>query len=47
MLADHFGGNYGISMAIISGLIAIAVAGLAGFGPQAKEVQFTGATATE
>jgi MFS transporter, SHS family, lactate transporter len=47
MLADHFGGNYGISMAIISGLIAIAVAGLAGFGPQAKEVQFTGAPATE
>ena len=46
MLANHFGGNYGISMAIISGLIAIAVAGFAGFGPQAKEVEFTGATAT-
>jgi SHS family lactate transporter-like MFS transporter len=47
MLADHFGGNYGISMAIISGLIAIAVAGFAGFGPQAKEVQFTHTPATE
>lgn len=47
MLADHFGGNYGISMAIISGLIAIAVAGFAGFGPQAKEVQFTHMPATE
>jgi SHS family lactate transporter-like MFS transporter len=45
MLADHFGGNYGISMAAISGLIAIAVAGFAGFGPQAKEVEFTGAAA--
>jgi SHS family lactate transporter-like MFS transporter len=47
MLADHFGGNYGISMAIISGLIAIAVAGFAGFGPQAKEVEFTHTPATE
>jgi MFS transporter, SHS family, lactate transporter len=47
MLADHFGGNYGVSMAIISGLIAIAVAAFAGFGPQAKEVQFAGAAATE
>jgi SHS family lactate transporter-like MFS transporter len=47
MLADHFGGNYGISMAIISGLIAIAVAGFAGFGPQAKEVEFTHMPATE
>ena len=40
-LAKHFGGNYGISMAIISGLIGVAVAAFAGFGPQAKEVQFT------
>jgi len=47
MLADHFGGNYGVSMAIISGLIAIAVAGFAGFGPQAKEVEFTHVPATE
>ena len=47
ILADHFGGNYGISMAIISGLIAIAVAGFAGFGPQAKEVEFTHTPATE
>jgi SHS family lactate transporter-like MFS transporter len=47
MLADHFGGNYGISMAIISGLIAIAVAGFAGFGPQAKEVEFTHTPVTE
>jgi len=46
-IADHFGGNYGISMAVISGLIAIAVAGFAGFGPQAKEVRFTHAPATE
>src|SRR5579859_7664484 len=46
ILADHFGGNYGVSMAIISGLIAIAVAGFAGFGPQAKEVQFTHMPAT-
>jgi len=46
-LANHFGGNYGISMALISGLIAFAVAGVAGFGPQAKEVQFTHTPATE
>jgi SHS family lactate transporter-like MFS transporter len=46
MLADHFGGNYGISMAVICGLIAIAVAGFAGFGPQAKEVEFSGSAAS-
>jgi MFS transporter, SHS family, lactate transporter len=45
-LAEHFGGNYGISMAIISGLIGVAVAAFAGFGPQAKEVRFTHAPAT-
>jgi MFS transporter, SHS family, lactate transporter len=47
MLAEHFGGNYGISMAIISGLIGVAVAAIAGFGPQAKEVEFTHTAATE
>jgi MFS transporter, SHS family, lactate transporter len=46
-LAEHFGGNYGISMAIISGLIGVAVAAIAGFGPQAKEVVFTHTPATE
>jgi SHS family lactate transporter-like MFS transporter len=46
-LAKHFGGNYGISMAIISGLIGVAVAAIAGFGPQAKEVVFTHTPATE
>jgi len=45
-LAEHFGGNYGISMAIISGLIGVAVAAFAGFGPQAKEVRFTQTPAT-
>jgi len=46
-LAEHFGGNYGISMAIISGVIGVAVAAFAGFGPQAKEVRFTHRLATE
>jgi SHS family lactate transporter-like MFS transporter len=46
-LAKDFGGNYGISMALISGLIGIAVAAFAGFGPQAKEVQFTHTPAAE
>jgi MFS transporter, SHS family, lactate transporter len=46
-LAEHFGGNYGISMAIISGVIGVAVAAFAGFGPQAKEVSFTQTPATE
>jgi MFS transporter, SHS family, lactate transporter len=46
-LAEHFGGNYGVSMAIISGLIGVAVAAIAGFGPQAKEVEFTHTPATE
>jgi len=46
-LAEHFGGNYGVSMAIISGLIGVTVAAIAGFGPQAKEVEFTHTPATE
>jgi SHS family lactate transporter-like MFS transporter len=46
-VAEKFGGNFGAVMAIVTGLVAFAVAGFAGFGPQAKEVQFTGAAATE
>jgi MFS transporter, SHS family, lactate transporter len=44
-LAESFGGNFGAVMAIITGLVAFAVAGFAGFGPQAKEVLFTGPAA--
>ena len=39
--ADSMGGNYGLVMALVTGIVAFAVAGFAGFGPQAKEVRFT------
>jgi SHS family lactate transporter-like MFS transporter len=42
-LAETFGGNFGAVMALVSGVVAFAVAGFAGFGPQAKEVRFAGA----
>ena len=44
--AELFGGNYGALMALVTGVVAFAVAGFAGFGPQAKEVRFTAEPAT-
>ncbi len=44
--AELFGGNYGALMALVTGVVAFAVAGFAGFGPQAKEVLFTAEPAT-
>src|SRR5580700_7679621 len=44
--AELFGGNYGALMALVTGVVAFAVAGFAGFGPQAKEVRFTAEAAT-
>ena len=42
-IAEAHGNNFGAVMAMVTGVVAFAVAGFAGFGPQAKEVQFTGA----
>jgi SHS family lactate transporter-like MFS transporter len=41
MLADKFDKNYAIALAIVASVVAIAVAALAGFGPQAHGVRFT------
>jgi len=41
ILAEKFDRNFGLAMAIVAGVIAIAVAGLAGLGPQARGVRFT------
>jgi MFS transporter, SHS family, lactate transporter len=41
MLADKFDKNYGIALAIVATIVAIAVALLAGFGPHAHGVKFT------
>jgi SHS family lactate transporter-like MFS transporter len=41
MLADSFGKNYAIALAIVATIVALAVALLAGFGPHAHGVKFT------
>lgn len=44
-VAEAHSNNFGGVMAIVTGVVAVAVALFAGFGPQAKEVQFSGAVA--
>ena len=39
-LAVHFGGNYGLALAIIAGVVAVIIAVLTGFGVEAKGVRF-------
>jgi SHS family lactate transporter-like MFS transporter len=41
ILAEKFDQNYGLALAIVAGIVALAVAGLAGFGPHAHGVRFT------
>jgi SHS family lactate transporter-like MFS transporter len=41
ILAEKFDKNYGLALAIVAGIVALAVAGLAGFGPHAHGVRFT------
>jgi MFS transporter, SHS family, lactate transporter len=43
-LASHYGGDYAFALAIVAGVIAIAVAMLAGLGHEARGVRFAGAT---
>jgi SHS family lactate transporter-like MFS transporter len=40
-LAVHFGGNYGLALAIVAGTVAIIIAGLTAVGTEAKGVVFT------
>jgi SHS family lactate transporter-like MFS transporter len=39
-LAEHFGGNYGLALAIVAGTVAIVIAGLTAAGTEAKGVVF-------
>jgi MFS transporter, SHS family, lactate transporter len=41
ILVDKFDKNFGLAMAIVAGIVALAVAALAGFGPYAHNVRFT------
>ena len=40
-IAAHFGGNYGLALAIVAGTMAIIIAGLTAVGTEAKGVAFT------
>jgi SHS family lactate transporter-like MFS transporter len=40
-LAAHFGGNYGLALALVAGTVAIIIAGLTAAGTEAKGVAFT------
>jgi SHS family lactate transporter-like MFS transporter len=40
-IAEHFGGNYGLALAIVAGTVAIVIAGLTAAGTEAKGVVFT------
>jgi len=39
-IAEHFGGNYGLALAIVAGTVAIVIAGLTAAGTEAKGVVF-------
>jgi MFS transporter, SHS family, lactate transporter len=41
MLAEYFGGNYGLALAIVAGTVAIVIAALTAVGTEAKGVVFT------
>ena len=42
VLAEHFHGDYGVAMSLVAGAGAIAVALLAAFGPEEKDVRMMG-----
>ena len=46
-LAAHFGGNYGLALAIVAGTMAIIIAGLTAAGTEAKGVEFGEAEAAK
>jgi SHS family lactate transporter-like MFS transporter len=41
-LAQHYGGGYAFALALVAGVVAIAVALLAGLGLEARGVRFAG-----
>jgi hypothetical protein len=44
-IASHFGGNYGLALAVVAGSVAIVIAVLTAAGTEAKGVVFTKAKA--
>jgi len=45
-IAGHYGGDYAFALAVVAGVIAVAVAVLAGFGLEARGIKFGGRTPT-
>jgi SHS family lactate transporter-like MFS transporter len=39
-IATHFGGNYGLALALVAGIVAIIIAGLTAMGTEAKGISF-------
>jgi SHS family lactate transporter-like MFS transporter len=39
-IAAHYGGNYGLALAVVAGTVALAIAGLTALGTEAKGVAF-------
>ena len=46
-IAEHFGGNYGLALAIVAGSVALVIALLAALGSEAKGVAFSKAPAAD
>jgi MFS transporter, SHS family, lactate transporter len=46
-LAVSFGGNYGLAMALVAGIVAVVIAVLTGFGVEAKGVPFAAPATAE
>src|ERR1700691_944106 len=44
-IASHFGGNYGLALAVVAGSVAIVIAGLTAVGTEAKGIVFAKAKA--
>jgi SHS family lactate transporter-like MFS transporter len=40
-IAEHFGGNYGLALAVVAGSVAVVIAVLAGVGSEARGVAFS------
>jgi MFS transporter, SHS family, lactate transporter len=39
-IAEHFGGNYGLALALVAGTVAVVIAVLSGLGTEAKGIAF-------
>ena len=46
-IAAHYGGNYGLALAVVAGTVALAIAGLTALGTEAKGVAFGRAQPSE